>query len=518
MIIFVSDAFVEQYQGGGELTTEAIIEYSYFPVNKVLASQITVELMEEWKNAYWIFGNFSSLSRSCILYAIKNLDYSVIEFDYKFCKFRSVKKHIKFEEKCECEKTIHGKLVATFFAKSKSNFWMSEAQYKKYKKLFPFLSEEKNIVLSSVFDQNILRHIASLNIKNKNEKWIILNSPSWIKGKDEAIAYAKENKLDYELVWGLNYLELLKKLAVSKGLIFLPLGADTCPRLTIEAKILGCEIITNENVQHQEEPWFENRKTILNYLKSRGRFFWTKVEKLASKNLNIAPVKVEKTTNFKVVVPFYNAENWIEKCIGSLKIQNYDNFQCFLVDDMSTDGTNELALRAIAGDKRFKLIKNDQKHYALGNIAKTIEKMNCEEEDIIILLDGDDWLASSYSLDTLSNAYFDKNCLMTYGSYVYNPSGFRGEEPSCYSQHIIDANLFREDDWRGSHLRSFKYKLWKHIDHKDLKDDAGDYFKVAYDQAIMLPLLELAGDMSEFIEESLYVYNKQNPLNVDKTI
>ena len=63
---------------------------------------------------------------------------------------------------------------------------MSEAQYKKYKKLFPFLSEEKNIVLSSVFDQNILRHIASLNIKNKNEKWIILNSPSWIKGKDEA--------------------------------------------------------------------------------------------------------------------------------------------------------------------------------------------------------------------------------------------------------------------------------------------------------------------------------------------
>ena len=47
-------------------------------------------------------------------------------------------------------------------------------------------------------------------------------------------------------------------------------------------------------------------------------------------------------------------------------------------------------------------------------------------------------------------------------------------------------------------------------------DKEGNYYKMTYDQAIMLPLLELAGQKSEYISDSLYVYNKDNPLNVDK--
>jgi hypothetical protein len=39
---------------------------------------------------------------------------------------------------------------------------------------------------------------------------------------------------------------------------------------------------------------------------------------------------------------------------------------------------------------------------------------------------------------------------------------------------------------------------------------------MAYDQAIMLPLLEMAGDRCKYIPEILHVYNKENPLNVDK--
>ena len=53
MILFVSDAFVEQYQGGAEFTTEAIIEGSYYPVNKLLSTQTTVEIMEKHKDSYW---------------------------------------------------------------------------------------------------------------------------------------------------------------------------------------------------------------------------------------------------------------------------------------------------------------------------------------------------------------------------------------------------------------------------------------------------------------------------------
>ena len=62
---------------------------------------------------------------------------------------------------------------------------------------------------------------------------------------------------------------------------------------------------------------------------------------------------------------------------------------------------------------------------------------------------------------------------------------------------------------------STKYKLWKHLDVKDLQDDNGSYYKMTYDQAIMLPLLEMAGNRSKYINDIMHVYNKQNPLSVD---
>ena len=40
---------------------------------------------------------------------------------------------------------------------------------------------------------------------------------------------------------------------------------------------------------------------------------------------------------------------------------------------------------------------------------------------------------------------------------------------------------------------------------------------MTYDQAIMLPVLEIAGERSEFIIDVLHVYNRTNPLNVDKS-
>ena len=105
---------------------------------------------------------------------------------------------------------------------------------------------------------------------------------------------------------------------------------------------------------------------------------------------------------------------------------------------------------------------------------------------------------------------------MTYGSYVYNPTGQMGVEPSRYSAKVVSENSFRSDKWRASHMRSFKYCIWEKLNQNDLKDKEGSYYKMAYDQAIMLPLLEMAAERSTYIPETLYVYNKGNPLNVDK--
>ena len=516
MVIFVSDNFLEHYVGGAELTTDALMKTSLTPISKVLGGSLSVREMEKHKEDFWVFGNFASVSEECLIYAAKNLDYGVLEYDYKYCTYRSPPKHIKELGECTCESDRKGKIVSIFFNSAQTLWWMSEGQMKHYHDKFPFLGNNKNIVLSSVFSDDTLAFLNDLDVGNKNSKWIILNSPSWVKGTEDSVRYAKENNLEYELVWGLEYKSLLKKLARSKGLIFLPKGSDTCPRITIEAKLLDCELVLNENVQHKDEPWFKTKETAVKYLRSRTSVFWNSVEDI-DKSIGTPEREKKLDIKYNIIVPFYNAENWIEKCIKSVKRQRYDNFECILVDDVSSDLSLEKAILAIDNDPRFHIAINEEKQYALKNISMAIETIKePRDKDIIILLDGDDWLASSLALSRLNEEYLDKDCFATYGSYVFHPWGTRGPEPSQYPEGVIENNYFREDIWRASHLRTFRYGLWKNIDHDDLKDENGEYYTMAYDQAIMLPLLEMSGERCRYIDDILHVYNKENPLNVDK--
>ena len=102
-----------------------------------------------------------------------------------------------------------------------------------------------------------------------------MGSSSWVKGVQESEDWCKENNLDYEVVSGLAPQQFLEKLAQAKGLCFKPSGLDTCPRLVIEAKLLGCELSLNENVQHSNEDWFNGtREEMIEYLQGRVADFW----------------------------------------------------------------------------------------------------------------------------------------------------------------------------------------------------------------------------------------------------
>ena len=390
---------------------------------------------------------------------------------------------------------------------------MSHGQMQRYFEEFPFLEKANNKVLSSVFSEETLKNIYALDTSKKNDKWLIFKSSSWIKGTDSALLYAKENGLKYELVGGISYDDFLKKMASSKGVIFLPLGADTCPRMIIEAKLLDCELILNENVQHKNEEWFDTKDSCKEYLQERTEFFWSNLEDYIDFLPNKSP---SKNNRFVFVVPFYNAESYISKCIESIKRQHHQDFVCFLIDDMSSDKTYETAAKTIGSDSRFKLRRATEKSFALKNIADTLNGEEISDEDIVILLDGDDWISSTNTLDALNFAYDSEGALVTYGSYVLHPHAFRGPEPSSYPKEVVENNGYREDSWRASHLRTFKHSLWKKIRDADLRDESGKYYEVAYDQAIMLPLLELAGHRAKYIDSILHTYNKENPLNVDK--
>ena len=107
-----------------------------------------------------------------------------------------------------------------------------------------------------------------------------------------------------------------------------------------------------------------------------------------------------------VVSCFWNAENYIEKCINSVKSQNFSDFKMFLIDDMSTDNTVEKIKNLIKNDERFVLLLNEEKKFKLKNMNELIKnKVLINDEDIIVELDGDDWLHNSNVLNLINKKY-----------------------------------------------------------------------------------------------------------------
>lgn len=348
-IVWVADAFAEDYPGGAELTSEALIESCQLNVFKIHSKDVTLKLLQQGFQKYWIFGNFSALDKGLIPSIVANLRYSIIEFDYKYCRYRSPEKHFHAEKsECNCNNEQSGMLVSAFMHGAVSLWWMSEKQQAHYHKLFPFLREKTaNTVLSSVFDDSFFAKVKLLREKYANvEKkgWLFVGSPSWIKGASEAKAWCELNNLEYEAIWGDSYEKTLERLAQAEGFVCLPPGGDTCPRMVIEAKLLGCKLHLNENVQHKDEIWF-NTDDLLDtesYLYLSRERFWNGIKA----DMNYRPTISGYTTTKDCITQDYPYKECITSMLGFCD-------EVVVVDGGSTDGTWEELCELAANDERI---------------------------------------------------------------------------------------------------------------------------------------------------------------------
>lgn len=92
-----------------------------------------------------------------------------------------------------------------------------------------------------------------------------------------------------------------------------------------------------------------------------------------------------------IIVPVYNIEGYIRKCVFSICAQTYQNIEIILVDDESTDKSGELCDYLALHDKRIKVIH--KKHG--GNATARRDGVNYSSGKYIGFVDGDDWIDSN---------------------------------------------------------------------------------------------------------------------------
>lgn len=115
-----------------------------------------------------------------------------------------------------------------------------------------------------------------------------------------------------------------------------------------------------------------------------------------------------------IVIPVYNIENYIEKCIKSIVQQTYENIEIIIVDDGSTDSSGTLCDQLGRNDKRIIVI-----HKENGGLSDARNKgIDRASGKYICFIDGDDFIAEDF-ITTLYNSLKNNNADLAVCEFDY---------------------------------------------------------------------------------------------------
>ena len=220
-----------------------------------------------------------------------------------------------------------------------------------------------------------------------------------------------------------------------------------------------------------------------------------------------------------IITSSYNNAPWVLKYVDSIAMQEYDNFRVIYIDDCSQDTTVDMIEAYVAWhglDTKFTLVKNKERKLKLENIYKVIH--TCNDTDIILILDGDDWFAHEHVLSTINKKYQEEDSWFVYGQIQFFNDGQLGIGQPIPEE--IKENLkFRNLQWIFRHPITFYAWLFKLIRLKDLltndvPEHQGKFYPICNDRAMIYPMLEMSQYHVGFIPDVAVIQNRFNPLSL----
>lgn len=119
-----------------------------------------------------------------------------------------------------------------------------------------------------------------------------------------------------------------------------------------------------------------------------------------------------------IIVPVYNIERYLGKCIDSIVHQTYDNLQIILVDDGSSDGSEKICDYYGEIDKRVQVIHKNNG----GLVSARKAGLEIAEGEFIGFVDGDDYIEPQF-YEVLLQDILDSDADFVHTGYLYEENG-----------------------------------------------------------------------------------------------
>lgn len=370
-IIFISDFFIDEIIGGAEFSNHALIEEYLckdFLITKIKSKDVTRELIVSNKNNKFIIANFFQLSDDCKKEFINYKNYFIIEHDHKyvsnnnpaifenFLAPQNLIQNINFYKNAIyvfCQSTLHSEIIykntlLNNIVNLKGNIWTSEQ----------FSILEANIGKKKYIDFGIIETF------NKN------------KGMNDSIQYCKNKNINYSLIPQTDFYDFIENLSSVKTLVFMPTWVETFSRLTIEARILGCKLITNKLIGSASDGYLSySGFELLNIIKNRQKEIFCLFKKaINNEKLDTFFVSLPKIS---IITSLFKAEKYIKNYLDSIVKQTiFNDCELILINANSPQNEEEIIKPYLEKFTNIRYIKleKDPGLYGCWNMGIEISK------------------------------------------------------------------------------------------------------------------------------------------------
>lgn len=213
-----------------------------------------------------------------------------------------------------------------------------------------------------------------------------------------------------------------------------------------------------------------------------------------------------------IIIPVYNVEQYLPKCLESVIGQTYKNIEIFLVDDGSTDNSGMICDMYAQNDNRI-IVKHQSN---AGVSAARNWALNQAQGEYILFIDSDDWIADTLVEYAVKTAITQEADIIMY-SYFRVYTGKEQLDVMAHAPISLDdmmttdllaqniiTNTWPNYTWQALYQRN----LWKTqrfpVDYKWLED------------LRILPMIYLAARKIVYLKNTLYYYNQMNSISLTK--
>jgi len=210
--------------------------------------------------------------------------------------------------------------------------------------------------------------------------------------------------------------------------------------------------------------------------------------------------------NVLIVVPVYNVEKFLKRCLDSIINQTYKNIKCILVDDGSTDSSGFICDDYAKKDNRIiALHKKNGGLSSARNYALDYYSKNCKTEKYLMFVDSDDWLEENAIEKLVNEMIFsdsDMICFNHIAVYNKNRYSFMNTTKECnYTTMQIKEKLLY-DYWLNFVWDKF-YKI-------NLFDSLRFHENINFEDSEIMPKILLKINKIHCIKDYLYYYTRYN--------